>query len=165
MPVYELSFDVTDDDIDALGHVSNISYVRWIQDVAVAHSASVGCDYAAFQRLGAIFVVRRHEVDYLRPLLRGDRVVARTWIASAMAAKCHRMTELLRAGDTHTLVAKADTTWGFVDVTTGRPTRIPDSLRAAFGMAPRASASARGGEGVGRDAHVEIPERDASRAE
>lgn len=169
--MYEHSFDVTADDIDALGHASNISYVRWIQDVAVAHSAAVGLDMAAFGRLGAVFVVRRHEIDYLRPLLRGDAVVARTWIASAMAAKCHRLTELRRAVDGH-LVARADTTWGFVDVTTGRPTRIPDALRAAFGIAPRTPTSPpREGIGqstrqaIGDDADVEVAERDALRAD
>jgi acyl-CoA thioester hydrolase len=169
--MYEHSFDVTADDIDALGHASNISYVRWIQDVAVAHSAAVGMDMAAFERLGAVFVVRRHEIDYLRPLLRGDAVVARTWIASAMAAKCHRLTELRRAVDGH-VVARADTTWGFVDVTTGRPTRIPDALRVAFGIAPRTPTSPprdgvgpSTGQAIGDDADVEVPQRSAARAD
>ncbi len=97
--VYRLPFDVVDDDIVALGHASNIAFVRWIQEVAIAHSSAVGLSLDAYQRLGAVFVVVRHEIDYLRPGLRGDVVEARTWISSVMAAKCHRATELVRKSD------------------------------------------------------------------
>jgi acyl-CoA thioester hydrolase len=119
------------DDVDMLGHASNVAFVRWIQDVAVAHSAAVGFDLEAYRRLGGVFVVVRHEVDYVRPALRGDVVEARTWISSVMAAKCHRATELTRRSDGQ-LLAKAMTTWGFIELATGRPRRIGEELRAAF---------------------------------
>ena len=133
--IFELAIPVGDDDIDALGHVSNIAYVRWIQDAAVAHSHAVGLDFEAYRKLGAIFVIRRHEIDYLRPVLRSDRVQARTWMDTLMAAKCTRLTELRRASDGQ-LVAKSSTTWGFVDATNGRPTRIPSEVRIALGFTP-----------------------------
>jgi acyl-CoA thioester hydrolase len=127
--VYKIAYEVADADIDALGHASNIAYVRWIQDVALAHSAAVGLDLEAYGRLGAVFVIRRHEVDYLRPLLRGDRLEVRTWIDTAQAAKAIRATEIVKDD---VVVAKAMTTWGFVEMTTGRPTRIPKEVRSAF---------------------------------
>ena len=67
----------------------------------------------------------------------------RTWIDSAAAAKCERVTEFVRLGPDGEaeLVAKARTTWGFVEATTGRPTRIPDEIRVAFGFAPRKSSA------------------------
>jgi acyl-CoA thioester hydrolase len=131
--LYKITLEVGDEDIDALGHVSNIAYVRWIQDVAIAHSSAVGLDLGAYGDLGAIFVVRRHEVDYLRPVLRGERVEVRTWIDRAFAAKCHRATEIVRVtDDAELVVAKAMTTWGFVEIRTGRPTRIPIEVRRAF---------------------------------
>jgi acyl-CoA thioester hydrolase len=128
---FRLELVVGVEDVDMLGHASNIAFVRWIQDVAVAHSAAVGFDLEAYRRLGAVFVVVRHEVDYVRPALRGDVVEARTWISSVMAAKCHRATELTRTLDGQ-LLAKAVTTWGFVELATGRPRRIDEELRAAF---------------------------------
>lgn len=131
--------EVVDGDIDELGHASNIAYVRWIQDVAVAHSVAVGLDFEGYRKLGGVFVVRRHEIDYLRPVLRGDRLEVRTWIGSAMAAKCTRGTEITR-GD-GTVIARAMTTWGYVDVATGRPTRIADAVRIAFGMTNRSMAA------------------------
>jgi acyl-CoA thioester hydrolase len=116
-------------DIDLLGHANNVSFVRWVQDVAVAHSAALGLDLEAYRRLGGVFVVVRHEVDYLRPAFRGDAIELRTWISDLMAAKCNRATELCRTTDGE-LLARALTTWGFVELATGRPLRMPDEVRA-----------------------------------
>jgi acyl-CoA thioester hydrolase len=127
---------VEDDDIDALGHASNIAFVRWIQDVAIAHSTAVGLDLPAYQRMGAVFVVVRHEIDYVRPALRGDVIEARTWVSSVMAAKCLRSTELVRKTDGQ-LLAKGVTAWGFVELATGRPKRITEEVRMAFARPER----------------------------
>jgi acyl-CoA thioester hydrolase len=129
--MFRLELVVCDDDIDALGHASNITFVRWIQDVAIAHSSAVGLDIEGYQRLGAIFVVVRQEIDYVRPAMLADVLEARTWISSVMAAKCMRRTELVRKSDGQVL-ARSLTTWGFVAVDNGRPRRIPESVRSAF---------------------------------
>ncbi len=128
---FRLEVVVGNEDIDMLGHASNIAFVRWIQDAAVAHSASVGLDLSTYRRLGAVFVVVRHEIDYLRPALRGDVIEARTWISSVMAAKCMRSTELVRRSDGE-LLAKGMTAWGFVELASGRPKRIVEEVRSAF---------------------------------
>jgi acyl-CoA thioester hydrolase len=143
VPAHSISFHVGEGDIDELGHVSNIAYVRWIQEVAMAHSSAVGLDFETYRELGAVFVVRRHEIDYLRPVLRGERLEVRTWIDSASAAKAMRATEIVRVDDEGAVpVARALTTWGYIDTTSGRPTRIPDRVRIAFGHSPRKVAVA-----------------------
>lgn len=139
---HSIVLHVGDGDIDELGHASNIAYVRWIQDVAVAHSRAVGLDFDTYRELGAVFVVRRHEIDYLRPVLRGERLEVRTWIDSASAAKATRATEIARVDESGAVpVARALTTWGYIDTTRGRPTRIPDRVRVAFGHSRLAAAS------------------------
>ncbi len=139
--MYEYAIKVEEADIDMLGHASNIAVVRWIQDAAIAHSVAAGLALEAYVRFGAFFVIRRNEVDYLRPALRGEDITVRTWIASAAAAKCERATEFVRTSDGE-VVARSVTTWGFVEATTGRPTRIPDDVRVAFGYPPRSRSSA-----------------------
>ena len=136
---FKLAMAVGDGDIDELGHASNIAYVRWIQDVALSHSVAVGLDVDAYRAIGAVFFVRRHEFDYLRPALRGDRLEVRTWIDSIFAAKCLRGTEILKISDSGetTIIARAMTTWGCVEMTSGRPTRIPQAIRDAFGAGAR----------------------------
>ena len=119
------------EDIDRLGHVSNITYVRWLQEVAEAHSTSVGWDHAAYVALGAVFVVRRHEIDYRASAMAGDRVALVTWAGAWRAASATRHTEITHAVSGAPL-ASAVTTWALVAMEGGRPRRIPDELRLPF---------------------------------
>jgi acyl-CoA thioester hydrolase len=120
------------DDVDELGHVNNVVYVRWVQDVAKAHSIAAGWDHAAYKALGLVFVVRRHEIEYRAPCFAGERVTIVTWVESWAAATSVRRTRLERVAD-GALLAEAATTWAMVDARSGRPRRIPPELRAAFG--------------------------------
>lgn len=129
-PIHTLAVTVTEGDIDELQHVSNIAYVRWLQDVALSHSSSVGLDFEAYKRIGGVFVIRRQEIDYLRPVVRGARLEVRTWIESAMAAKCIRATEMI--DEQGVTVLRAKTTWGYIDLATARPARMPQEIRDAF---------------------------------
>ena len=133
---HTIELEVPDSDIDQLGHASNIAYLRWVQDVAIDHSAAVGLDLPTYRERGAVFVVLRHEIDYLRSALRGDHLLVRTWVSSASAATCRRETEIKRTSDA-TVVARGSTTWGFVDIVSGRPRRIPDDIIEAFGSPER----------------------------
>jgi acyl-CoA thioester hydrolase len=132
---------VGDSDIDFVGHASNISVVRWVQETALAHSSAVGLDIDAYKRIGAIFVVVRHEVDYLRAAFLGDVIDGRTWVPRVMTAKVFRATEFTRKSDGQ-VIAKGMTTWAFMEIATGRPLRIPQPVRTAFGwdeVSPAAS--------------------------
>ncbi len=95
----------TDADIDELGHVSNLVYLRWVLDVAMAHTIALGWGHPEYRALGAVFVVRRHEIDYLAQVTAGQQIVGTTWIPSWKAASCIRATELARDGQ---LVARAE---------------------------------------------------------
>lgn len=116
-------------DIDELGHVSNLVYLRWVLEVAMAHSISLGYDHVAYKRLGSVFVVRRHEIDYVAQVTAGQLISAQTWVDEWKLASCVRKTELLRDGK---VVARAATTWAFISFASGRPVRIPDELRSRF---------------------------------
>jgi acyl-CoA thioester hydrolase len=119
-------------DIDELGHVSNLVYLRWVLEVAMAHTRSVGWDFPQYQALGSVFVVRRHEIDYMSSVRAGEELVAETWIDSWKQASVVRATAL-RRGDQ--VVAQAKSLWAFCSIATGRPQRITDELRALFATA------------------------------
>ena len=119
----------TEADIDELGHVSNLVYLRWVLETAAAHSTSKGWDLAAYKQLGNVWVVRRHELDYLGQVTLGQSLIAETWVENWKAASCVRYTELIRDLQ---VVARAQTTWAFMSLATGRPQRIPETLLAAF---------------------------------
>ena len=59
-------------DIDGLGHVSNLVYLRWVLDAATAHSISKGWGQAEYLAAGTVWVVRRHELDYLAQVTVGQ---------------------------------------------------------------------------------------------
>jgi acyl-CoA thioester hydrolase len=126
---FRVSISAHTSDIDELEHVSNLVYVRWVLDTATAHSRAMGWGHAEYRELGAVFVVHRHEIDYLAQVAVGEQLIATTWVDSWRAASCIRRTEIAR-GDK--LVARAATTWAFISFASGRPIRIPESLRAVF---------------------------------
>jgi acyl-CoA thioester hydrolase len=121
------------EDIDELGHVSNVVYVRWIQEIAVAHSNAVGWTYDRYRALGAVFVVHKHVVEYKAPAFAGDRITRVTWVESFSAATTERRTRIVRATDDKLLVG-ASTIWALVGGDNGRPRRIPLEISRAFAL-------------------------------
>ena len=128
-------FLVPASDIDELGHAGNVAWVRWVNEAAGAHSASVGLDLAAYKELGVVWVVRRHDVEYLGQALAGEGVDAVTWVAAQRGATSLRRTLFRRADDAQRVLARAETTWALVSISTGRPTRIPKELLLRYGFA------------------------------
>jgi acyl-CoA thioester hydrolase len=128
------------DDIDYLGHANNLCYLRWVQDAAVAHSAAVGLGIEQYRAQGGIFVVRRQEIDYLRPALVGDELEVSTHLHQVNGVTSYRHTEIRRRDDGGvTVLARAVTLWAYFDLTRGRPVRIPAAVRARFPVEPEAS--------------------------
>jgi len=133
---FEVMMPVERADIDQLGHVNNVTYVRWVQDAAVAHWRAVA---PADDQAKVMWIVLRHEIDYRQPALLGDTILARTWVGTASRLKFERLTELLRAAD-RMLLAKARTLWCPIDVRTGRPVSVSAEVRARFSVPDPAPA-------------------------
>lgn len=122
---------VEKDDIDEQGHASNVSVVKWMSQAAGAHSRFLGYDQAAYQRLGGLFVVRRHEVDYLSRAALGESLLCFTWPSALARATAERRHRIVRPAD-GSIVAEGLNVWAFLDAATHRPLRIPPVLREAF---------------------------------
>ena len=121
-------------DTDKLGHVNNVAYLRWVQDVAVAHWRTVA---SAAEQARLWWIVVRHEIDYKHPAYLGDRIVAKTWVGTASRIRFERHTELLRESD-RCLLAKARTLWCPIDAATGKPASVGPDIRARFSVAEEA---------------------------
>jgi acyl-CoA thioester hydrolase len=128
--VFELAIAVEPLDIDELGHVNNVTYVRWVQDAAVAHWQARA---AAGDQERLRWIVVRHEIDYKQAARIGDEIQARTWVGLATRATFERFTELRRAAD-GALLAKARTVWCPIDVGTRRPVAVSASVRERFSV-------------------------------
>ncbi len=127
---FELALAVEPADIDELGHVNNVVYLRWVQEAAGAHWNALAPEA---DRAELRWIVLRHEIDYKRPAHLGDAIVARTWVGGATRVRFARHTELLRASD-RLLLAKALTLWCPIDARTGRPAAVSAEVRARFSV-------------------------------
>lgn len=128
---YVHMFQVEQADIDALGHANNVSFVRWINDAAIAHSTQVGFGIEACVQAGLVWVVRRHDVEYLRPAFAGEQIEVLTWPEAMSGATSLRRTLFRRGAE---ILARAETTWALFDVQGKRPRRVPEAMRAAYGF-------------------------------
>jgi acyl-CoA thioester hydrolase len=133
--IYSKRFVVPPEAMDRQGHVNNLAYVAWMQDVAIEHSAAAGWPMERYLALGAGWVVRSHFVEYLRPVVAGERMAIYTWVPEFSQRSTPRRYFFVREDD-HQLVARAETRWVFVDLTTGRRRPLPDDLLAAFERVP-----------------------------
>lgn len=127
---YHYEFVVPTEVVDRNGHVNNVVYVQWMQDVAIAHATSVGCT-AETRALGATWVARSHQITYLRPAFEGDRLRLTTWITTLRKARSTRHYKFLRLSDDAVLATGA-TDWVFVDAVSHRPRTIPASVSGCF---------------------------------
>lgn len=133
-PVHDVLIVADDRVVDANGHVNNVAWVQWMQDVAIAHADATGCT-AQVTALGATWVVREHHIEYLRPAYAGDRIRARTWVADFRRARSTRRYEFRRADD-DTLLVRGATDWVYVGAADGRPRSIPPAVSDLFTCVP-----------------------------
>jgi acyl-CoA thioester hydrolase len=118
---------VPDDVLDENGHVNNVVYIQWMQDVAVLHSDRTGCTRAT-RDVGATWVVRSHRVEYLRPAFSGDLISVSTWVVNFRRVRSLRRYKFVRKSD-GTVLARGETDWVFVGSESGRLVTIPESVR------------------------------------
>lgn len=116
------SFHVEIADIDAQGHVNNVAYVRWIQDVAVAHWFSVTTEE---MREKYTWVVLRHEIDYKKQSFEAEEITATTWVGEPTRISWERFTEIKRGAD---ILVKAKSIWCLIDRQTSKPSRITSEM-------------------------------------
>lgn len=127
---FAFQLTVPPDAVDALGHVNNIEYVRWVQDAAMYHSQHLGYGWEQYQKLGAAFVIRRHTIEYLASAHAGDVLEVATWIKQYTRISALRATEIKNAAGQ--LILSAETLWVWVALATMRPQRVPDEVREIF---------------------------------
>lgn len=125
---FQHEFSVPAEAIDTNGHVNNVAFVQWMQDVAIGHFRALG-GTEPMRAVGGAWVVRSHQVEYLAPAFAGEVITARTWIVDVGRVRSLRKYEFWRA---EKLLVRGETDWVFVNAATGRPMSIPDAITAAL---------------------------------
>jgi acyl-CoA thioester hydrolase len=127
--IYQRSLTVAAESIDAVGHVNNREYLRWMEDIAVEHSAAQGWPMERYFRGGHAWVASTHFIEYLRPAFAGDVLDLYTWIAAWDRRTSVRRYAMARQ---RKLVARGETSWTFVELASGRACDLPAAVSEAF---------------------------------
>jgi acyl-CoA thioester hydrolase len=132
---FTLDIRVQSEDIDGLGHANNAVYVSWLERCAWRHSQRLGLDLAEYRRLDRAMAVLRHEIDYLASAYEDEALVMGTWIVEwDRKLKMDRYFQLIRPADGATLL-RARTTFVCIELSTGRPRRMPAEFLEGYGRA------------------------------
>jgi acyl-CoA thioester hydrolase len=128
-PIYSKTIIIPQSAIDENGHVNNVAYVQWMQDIAVEHYASIGGIEA--QGPEATWVIREHRIEYFFPAFVDEEIEIKTWVENIRRVRSLRKYEFIRRSDGKVLV-KGETDWVFVNVKTGAPRAIPTEVMSVF---------------------------------
>lgn len=128
---YSAELRVRHYEMDALGHVNNAVYQHYLEQAAIEHSEQLNLTLKKYLELGGLFVMRRIEIEYLRPAIAGDRLQITTWLEQMRGPRAIRRYEICRTGEAEKLLT-AEALWVWVDATTLRPRPIPKTIIEIF---------------------------------
>lgn len=133
--LYEKPVLVGPESIDALGHVNNREYLRWMEEAALEHSAAQGWSTERYLAAGGAWVAAEHRIEYLRPAFAGESLVVCTWVESLTGSDSLRRYVISRGRKP---VARGETRWTFVNLASGRAIAVPEEVAHAFERVPEA---------------------------
>ena len=118
-------------DIDFAGIVSNIVYIRWLEDLRLKILES----YLPLEQLmekGYCPIINSTEIKYKKALLLCDRPVGKMWIAQLGSLRCTLQAEIYLH---EKLVTSATQVGCFINLETMRPMAIPEELQEIYQQA------------------------------
>ena len=134
---FTIETSVTAADIDGLAHTNNTVYVKWCEQVAWAHSVSLGLDLDAYRKMDRAMAITYSEFQYLQASREGDRLVAGTWIVSwDSRLTMQRRFQVIRVEDGATLL-RAGMRFACIELSSGRPRRLPQAFIDGYGPVVR----------------------------
>ena len=128
MKRFQKTIEVQAEDLDALEHVNNIRYLKWVQEISEAHweALSEGAWKEDF-----FWVVRSHHIEYFRPAIKGEKLKISTYVKEARGALSKRIVEF-RLSENSEKVALCETLWCLLNRKSMKPARMPDKMEQLF---------------------------------
>lgn len=129
--VFDLKIKVKPEHIDVLGHVNNVVYVQWMQDVASAHIETLGVGLDQYLEMKHAMVAVEHHVQYRKAAMLDDDVILRTWLYEINALYSFRQYAFFNAKD-QSLLFTGNTKWACIEIASGRPKRMSPTFIQAY---------------------------------
>lgn len=122
----ELVIPIRTYDIDFAGIVSNIVYIRWLEDLRLAMLIQYYMPMSDLIRTGIAPVLIKTNIDYKNQLTIHDQALGKMWIEKIGHVQFFLAGEIFNGEH---LVAQAKQTVLFINLATRRPIRIPAELK------------------------------------
>ncbi|TCM67792.1 acyl-CoA thioester hydrolase [Acinetobacter calcoaceticus] len=129
--LFDLQLTVQPQHIDLLGHVNNVVYVQWMQDIAAAHIEALGLGVAQYLQLKHAMVAVEHQVQYRKAAMPDDQLILRTWLNDINALYSFRQYAFYRPHD-QSILFTGQTKWACIEIDTGRPKRMSPTFIQAY---------------------------------
>jgi acyl-CoA thioester hydrolase len=124
----ELRLPVKTYDIDFAGIVSNIVYVRWLEDLRIEMLHRF-LPLEELLQTGIAPLILQTKIDYKQAIQMTDRPIGKMWLESLASLRWIVSAEIAIAGK---ISAIAQQTGIFINLETKKPIRIPDRLQQQF---------------------------------
>lgn len=128
---HSLRFGVRTYELDENGHVNNAVYLQWAESLTADHAEAAGFGREWSLEHGGAWLVRRHEVTYHQPALRGDMVEGTVRVLALGGVRGLRHTTFVRPRD-GVMLAEVRSEWVWVRTRDGRPARVPAELMDTY---------------------------------
>jgi acyl-CoA thioester hydrolase len=151
--LYTARWRVRSYEVDQYGHVNNAVYLNYAEALTVEHAEMSGYGRAWTDAHGGAWVVRRHEVEYLRQARMSDELELTVRVELVRGVRGVRRTAIARAAD-GAPVAEVLSEWVWVRLPDGRPMRVPAELVEVAARATAATLARDGRRTVGRGARA-----------
>jgi acyl-CoA thioester hydrolase len=127
----ELLLPVKTYDIDFAGIVSNIVYVRWLEDLRLE---ILSRSFPLEEQIQSGFapIVLQTKIDYKQSIAMGDRPIGKMWIESLAALRWVVSAEII-SGDKVSAIGQQ--TGIFINLETKKPMRIPERMQQQYAAA------------------------------
>lgn len=129
--VFEQAMTVNTEHLDVLGHVNNVNYIAWIQDIALAHTTALGLGLDQYLAMNHAMVASEHHVKYRKACLADDQLILRTWLGELSPFSSVRHYLFYRPKD-RAIVFQAHTIWVCVEISTGKLKRLSPTFIQAY---------------------------------
>ena len=118
-------------DLDMTQHVNDATLLSHVETCGFGVIAAHHWPAGRMAAQGFAIILRRHQMEYVASAALDDELEIATWVSNVKRASATRHYSIRRVGD-GALLTRVDTLGVWVNLTSGRPIRIPTDFLADF---------------------------------
>lgn len=132
MSRFSCNFQVRYSEVDVKGELSPPALIRYLEEVATAHSESHGVGIEKLSKRGEGWVLHNWAMEYHKPPHLEDRIIITTWASAFHHFNAIR--EFIVSDEMGNPLAYASSRWIYINIRRLRPVRLPEDVTSNYGF-------------------------------